>query len=295
MRSEEWVTRDFGSSRKPVKPFLKWAGGKSQLLEPLLRALPTLEEGKRYFEPFLGAGAVFFALRPKRAVISDINRPLVETYLTVRDRLQALLSQLSGLPSKPSRDDYYVLREDYNQLIPELGRLSSEELTRLSALFVWLNHTCYNGLYRVNRLGLFNVPFSSAKEPTIFDESTLKTASKALSSRKVEILASDYRQVLSRAGEGDVIYLDPPYDPLTDTSRFTSYTQEDFGSFDQEALATEIRALINRGCRVVMTNSVTPRTLRIFGTFQTQRIEARRAINCKGEGRGKVKELLVIA
>ncbi len=294
MIDEGWGSLRKTAPRSHAKPFLKWAGGKGQLLKPLLQHLPRLGEGGTYFEPFLGAGAVFFAVQPPRAVLSDINHPLIETYQVVKGDVQSLITVLSDLPPRPRPAAYYALREEFNSLLERAGKLSKEERVREAALFIWLNHTCFNGLYRVNQLGLFNVPLGSAHKPFIFDETSLRASSRALRLTSAKLEAVDYKEALKTARRGDVVYLDPPYDPLSATARFTNYTRLGFDNVDQRALAETVRDLKRRGCGVLLTNSATEVTRELYSDFEVHSVDARRAINCVGSGRGSVKELLVI-
>jgi len=294
MGSADWPDGSLRPSLPKAKPFLKWAGGKGQLLRQLLQVIPRPEEGQTYFEPFLGAGAVFFSLQPRKAAIGDVNKPLIETFKVVRDRHKDLIRVLAELASKPDSDEYYARRKEFNELVPGVSELGPQERVRLAGLFIWLNHTCYNGLFRVNRSGLFNVPFSSNVEPSIFNAANLRAASVTLKRANVDLLSADYRETLKTASRGDVVYLDPPYDPTNSTAHFTSYSSDGFDSIDQVELAQEVRSLVDLGCRVYLTNSSTPNIKELYSDFEVRELDARRAINCQGDRRGKVKEILVI-
>ena len=289
-----WKGGTLRSSYPPAKPFLKWAGGKGQLIDRLRKYIPLPAEGSTYFEPFLGAGAVFFALLPARAFLSDINRPLMETYEVVRTRPSELIRLLSELATRPDSDEYYARRKEFNELIPSISLLGPQERIRLAALFIWLNHTCYNGLFRVNRSGLFNVPFGSAAEPSIFEPTNIKSVSKALNRGSVKLRALDFKEALLKARSDDVVYLDPPYDPGGSAGGFTEYTASGFDRIDQTALADVVRDLVDRGCKVVLSNSSTPAVDGLYKGFERHTVTARRAISCIGDRRGKVKETLVI-
>ena len=294
MASADWRDSSLRPSLPRAKPFLKWAGGKGQLLSQLKEYIPRPEEGQGYFEPFLGAGAVFFSIQPRKATLGDVNKPLIETYKVVRTRHTDLIRVLTELATNPDSDEYYARRKEFNELVPAVSELGPQERVRLASLFIWLNHTCYNGLFRVNRSGLFNVPFSSNTEPSIFSATNLRAANMTLKRADVKLLSADYRETLKDASEGDVVYLNPPYDPTNNTASFTSYSAGGFDSVDQVELSREVRNLVDRGCRVYLTNSSTPAIKELYRDFEIRELDARRAINCQGDRRGKVKETLVI-
>jgi len=275
--------------RSPVRPFLKWAGGKTQLLGPIGEAFPERIEGT-YREPFLGSGAVFLHLWGTgrirgKAVLSDANGPLVETWLVVRDEVDALVEHLTrhrvAHARDPERHYYEVRAEEPTAPVARAARM------------LYLNRTCYNGLWRVNRAGRFNVPMGRYKDPPILDEGNLRAVSRAL--RDAEILHASFRVALRGAGRGSVAYLDPPYEPLSKTSNFTSYTAEKFGREDQEALAAECARLRTRGASFLLSNHDTPwlRELYKGHGFSVRSVPARRAINSDPGKRGAVRELLV--
>jgi DNA adenine methylase len=268
-------------SKRPV-PFLKWAGGKGQLLTQLDRYFP--KHFHTYFEPFLGGGAVFFHLRPKRAVISDSNPDLIGTFLAVRDKPRELMEALDRHRGGRLSEEYFYHVRD------ELDSSSLSPVER-AARTIFLNKTCFNGLYRVNAKGKFNVPWGDYKNPTLYDRNNLLKASRLLRGKR--ILLADYRRALSSANLGDFVYFDPPYHPLSETSRFTSYTKEDFGDKEQRALAETCRELNRKGVQFALSNSPTPLVLALYEGFQVQRLKAKRAINSKAAGRGPIDELLV--
>ena len=270
------------TDKRPT-PFLKWAGGKGQLLAQLDRFVPR--RFHEYFEPFLGGGAVFFHLGPKRAVLSDLNPELINSFLEVRDDLSALISALEELePHRLSESYYYRLRDDL-----DLDSLSRAER---AARTIFLNKTCFNGLYRVNARGRFNVPWGNYRNPKLYDRDNLVQASRAL--RGQRILLSDYRAALKSARFGDFVYLDPPYHPLSETSKFTSYTKEDFGNREQVALAETCRTLDKRGVLFAISNSSTPLVFSLYEGFRIEKLKAKRAINSKAAGRGPIEELLIL-
>jgi len=274
------------TTRPSVHPFLKWAGGKTQLLAPIGAALPDPVEGT-YHEPFLGSGAVFFHLRATgrlrgRAVLSDANEALVGTFLAVRDRVDEVVAALAVHRAAHSEEHYYGVRAATPRS-PAAG----------AARFIYLNKTCYNGLWRVNRSGAFNVPMGRYRNPPILDEPNLRAASAALAD--VDLHVETFPKALARVRRGGVVYLDPPYEPLTKTANFTSYTRERFGREDQEALADGCLGLRKRGAFFLLSNHDTPWLREVYRErgFAVKSIPARRVINSDPGARGAVRELLV--
>jgi len=226
------------------RPFLKWAGGKSQLLEELNSVKP--ENFNRYIEPFIGGAAFFFDLTPQSAVISDLNPELVNTYLAVRDDVEAVIATLSFF--KNTESDFYKIRE---------RRFEELDSTMAAARTIYLNRTCFNGLYRVNKSGHFNVPYGKNNKAKFIRSETLRAASQAL--QGTEILLGDYKKVLKEnARAGDFIFLDPPYLPASEYADFKRYTKEQFDEEDHAELAAEVKRLQKLGCHVVLTNSNHP-------------------------------------
>ncbi len=270
----------------PARPFLKWAGGKSRLLSQLEPLFPKTFSG--YHEPFVGSGAVYFrlrALRPglHRARLADSNAELINCYCMIRDRVDDVIVLLARHKKKHNTEHYYKIRAQ------SLERLDTVER---AARFIYLNKTCYNGLYRVNSKGQFNVPMGRYKNPRIFDPEELHNASDALT--EVDLAVSDFRDVVQRARRDDFVYLDPPYHPRTKTSNFTGYTQNAFGEKEQRDLAQLFRSLDNCGCQVMLSNSWTPLVLDLYDGFRLVEVKATRAINSNSEKRGKISELVVL-
>lgn len=262
-----------------AKPFLKWAGGKRKLLPVLSHYFP--EEYNAYFEPFLGGGAVFFFLQPKQAVLSDDNEDLIELYQVVKERVEDLIIALKA--HRNEKEYYYDVRAQDPASLTVVER---------AARLIYLNKTCYNGLYRVNRKGRFNVPFGKYKNPLICDEPGLRSASIAL--RHADILACDFQDAVSNAKAGDFIYFDPPYHPLSKTSSFTSYTAKKFDIAEQTRLAHVYQELDRRGCFLMLSNSNTPLIRELYAQYRIIEVQTHRAINSNGNGRGKITELLII-
>ncbi|MFA5211311.1 MAG: DNA adenine methylase [Patescibacteria group bacterium] len=271
------------------KPFVKWVGGKRQLLKQFkeLGLYPPDEFNPlkhTYFEPFVGGGAVFLDLLPKNAVISDLNSDLITTYKVVKNDVEKLIKLLKTY--KYSKDFFLKIRSQKSSSLSEI---------QIAARFIYLNRTCFNGLYRVNSKGEFNVPFGKYNNPLICDEDNLKKISKAL--KNVKIYNEDYKNVLKRSKKGDFIYFDPPYYPINKTSSFTSYTSKEFLEKEQLELRDTFLELHRRGCFVMLSNSNTPFINKIYSDFKgikINKIEANRNINSKASGRGKIKEVLII-
>jgi DNA adenine methylase len=264
-------------------PFLKWAGGKRQLLAHIEALLP--ERIDTYFEPFLGGAAVFFRLaagrRFRRAVLADANPELVNCYQAIRDDVDGVITELRRY--RNSRAMYYRVRGR------DPAKLSR---TARAARLIYLNRCGYNGLYRVNSSGQFNVPFGRYRRPLICDEPRLRAASAAL--RRVRIECADFSKTLASVGRRDFVYLDPPYVPLSATSSFTAYAARDFGTKDQQRLADVLRALARRKVPALLSNSDCGTTRELYRDFdRIDRVAARRAINSVGHGRGPVDEILV--
>ncbi|MBI4950680.1 MAG: DNA adenine methylase [Myxococcales bacterium] len=266
-----------------AKPFLKWAGGKRSLLPQILPHVP--ERFGTYHEPFLGGAALFFHLArtraPFRARLSDTNARLVRTYLAVRDRVEEVIARLASYPHDP--EFFAELRAR------DIDRGSDVEV---AAWFVYLNHTGYNGLYRVNSRNRFNVPFGAYARPRYCNPALLRAVARALADAHIEL--GGFERVAARARRGDFVYFDPPYVPLTATSSFTAYTRDGFGQDDQERLRDVARALKCRGVRVLLSNSSAPVVHDLYRDgFELVTVAARRAVSCRAGGRGPVAELLI--
>lgn len=270
-----------------AKPLVKWAGGKRQLLSQF-RELGLYPSGfddanSRYFEPFVGGGAVFFDLQPKNATISDLNSELITTYLVIRDNVEPLIESLKK----------HIYDKDYFLKIRAMNPTEMSEID-VASRFIYLNRTCFNGMYRVNSKGQFNVPFGRYKNPVICDEDNLRAVSRAL--KDVKILNVDYKSAVSEAKAGDFVYFDPPYYPISSTSSFTSYTKEGFAEKEQIELRDTFAELSNRGCYLMLSNSDAAFICNIYGELKNVTIttvSAGRAINSKATARGKITELVI--
>ncbi len=267
-------------------PVLKWAGGKRRLLAAYERRFP--KRFGAYFEPFVGGGAVYFwlynrgHLDPKRARLTDINPELVNFYRAVQGRVEALILATAEHQKRHSRDHYYEVRALEQETLAPVERASR---------LLYLNRTCFNGLYRENSSGRFNVPMGRYKNPRIVDPEGLRAASRAL--RGVTLEVAPYQQVEELAQPGDLVYFDPPYHPLNPTSNFTGYTRFGFTADDQRELAALFGRLAERGVQVRLSNSSAPLIRELYQPFKQHRIRAPRAINSKGDRRAEVLELLI--
>ena len=271
-----------------ARPVLKWAGGKTQLLPEILPRAPR--NFNAYHEPFLGSGAVFFALSPEQATISDTNQSLVNLYTHVRDNtselhgaLRSLEEEFNNLNPDDKSDFYYTKRTLFNSEI--------KESISHSSLMVFLNKTGFNGMYRENPKGEFNIPFAKKERVTLPTIDHLRACKVTLDN--AEIFHTGFESITDRAQTGDFVYLDPPYVPLTKTASFTSYQAKGFSFRDHESLAQTVSALHDSGVKVLLSNSDTPEVREIFEDFIIETVYARRSINSKGSGRGAVAELLV--
>jgi DNA adenine methylase len=289
-----------------AKPFLKWAGGKTQLINNIEKAMPNdISKDKfTYIEPFVGSGAVLFWMLNKfpnlqKAVINDINEDLINTYRTIASRPKELISILQVLQNEfhelegkdeQKKEYYYQKRELYNT--------RKEEQSGQAALFIFLNRTCFNGLYRVNRKNEYNVPMGSYKRPTICDNENILAVSHAL--QKVEILFGDYEKTLNEASKNSFFYFDPPYKPLSNTSSFNSYAKDEFNDEEQIRLRNFCSKLEKLGHKWMLSNSDVKGKDKndnffdeIYSEFSISRVKARRSINANPEKRGELNELLI--
>lgn len=266
------------TSVTPPRPFLKWAGGKGQLLPQYQPFFP--KTFGTYYEPFLGGGAVFFRLLPDRAVLTDINPELVNVYCCVRDQVEAMIEQLTQHQSLHSPDYYYKLRST-------VGKTDVEKAARL----VYLNKTCYNGLYRENSKGEFNVPIGRYKAPRICHPELLRSVSRTL--KNIRIGVNPFTAVSEAARSQDFVYFDPPYYPISLTSRFTEYNRYTFGEAEQIRLRDTFAQLAQRGVKVMLSNSDCPFIRDLYKDFQIHAIFASRSINSNAQKRGRITEVLV--
>jgi len=267
-----------------VNPILKWAGGKRQLLPQIISLFPNKYSELDYHEPFVGSGAVFFTIEPRSGSINDTNHHLVNFFQIVRDFPEELLEEASKY--KYEKETYYSLRDRFNE----------EELSDLerAALFLYFNKTGFNGLWRVNSRGKFNVPFGRYKNPTIVPADRIRDSSRIL--KNVEVFCTDFSYVVNYANEGDLCYFDPPYEPVSETAYFTSYTAEGFDMNEQERLSDTCYKLDDKGVYFVLSNSHVKQIVDLYEpnpNFRVQIVKARRSINSKADKRGAINEILV--
>lgn len=265
-------------------PIVKWVGGKTRLLPELLSRMPS--SFGRYYEPFAGGAALFFRVAPGRAVLGDDNKDLVNLYSTVGKKVDDVIRRLAVHRRLHNEEHYYSMRERWND-----ASVSWTAVDRAAA-FVYLNKTCFNGLWRVNRSGHFNVPMGRYQDPPICAIESLRAAGAVL--RRAELRNEHYRETVRDAKAGDFLYFDPPYDPVTTTANFTGYTAGSFGPDDQRELAELARKLWARGCKVMLSNSDTPFIRSLYKGFRVDKVRCGRAINSNAAKRGDVDEVIIV-
>lgn len=270
---------------KLVTPFLKWVGGKRQLMPTIVTHLPKNINELTYVEPFIGGGAVLFHLQPKNAIINDFNEELINVYEVIKNNLDELIEDLKK--HKNEHDYFYEIRSlDRNDNFKNLSKV--ERASRV----IYLNKTCYNGLYRVNNAGEFNSPFGRYKNPNIVNEPTLKAVSKYLNSNNIMIKNGDYNDVLKTLDKNSFVYLDPPYHPISESSNFTGYIQGGWDAFDQIRLREVCDELNAKGIKFLLSNSSAQLIKDQYTQYKIENVKANRAINSNGANRGEVDEVL---
>lgn len=270
---------------KLVRPFLKWAGGKRQLLPEILENhLP--KKYNVYYEPFLGGGAIFLSLQRKKAVINDSNSELINCYKVIQESLDELIELLQ---QHKNEESYYYSVRKWDRLSSYKKKTPVERASRI----IYLNKTCYNGLFRVNSQGQFNVPFGRYKNPDFLNTAVLKAVSQYLNNNQITMLNGDFEQACSKAKKGDFVYFDPPYDPVSDTASFTGYDINGFNKNEQIRLKETFDDLHRRGCYVLLSNSYTEFIRDLYKDYKQFKISAIRAINSNARKRGKIDEILV--
>lgn len=271
-----------------AQPFLKWAGGKRQLIPIIKEFLPV--KYTQYYEPFVGAGAVLFSIQPKKAVINDTNSELINCYQVIKHSPEELLLMCQKHKERNSKEHYYKLRaldrsDDFKNLSPQ----------ERAARIIYLNKTCFNGLFRVNSSGQFNVPYGNYSNPSIADPAVIRAVSSYLNQANVRILEGDFERAITTCRKGAFIYFDPPYHPISDTSSFTGYSMDGFGEEEQIRLRDTCNKLSDRGCQVLLSNSNADfiRSLYDDSRYEIVEVKANRAINAVGSKRGQISELLI--
>lgn len=271
---------------KLVAPFLKWVGGKRQLMPSIAELLPKNIKDLNYIEPFIGGGAVLFHLQPKNALVNDFNKELINVYEVIKNNLSELIADLKK--HNNNAEYFYQIRsldrtEKFKNLTP---------IQRASRI-IFLNKTCFNGLYRVNNAGEFNAPFGRYKNPNIVNEPTLKAVNKYLNSNNIVLRSGDYADILPEINENSFIYLDPPYHPISESSNFTGYVQGGWDMFDQIRLREFCDQLNERGIKFLLSNSSAPLIKDQYENYRITTVKANRAINSNGADRGEVDEVLI--
>ncbi|UGQ07725.1 DNA adenine methylase [Streptococcus anginosus] len=269
-----------------LQPFTKWTGGKRQLLGELRSYMP--ENYNRYFEPFVGGGALFFDLAPEQAVINDFNEELINAYRQIKDKPVDLIDLLLGHKENNSKDYYLELRAADRD-----GRLASMTDVERAARILYMLRVDFNGLYRVNSKNQFNVPYGRYKNPKIVDVDLIHQISGYLNENDIEILQTDFADAVAGAQTGDFVYFDPPYIPLNETSSFTSYTHEGFSYEEQVRLRDTFKELTDRGVYVMLSNSSSPLVEELYQDFNVHFVEAQRTNGAKSSSRGKISEIIV--
>lgn len=289
MKSSNTLVR--GKTNPLVRPFLKWAGGKRQLLPEIVKYLPQQINKHTYYEPFIGGGALLFELQPPKAIINDRNKELINCYEAIRDSLDELRQELSKDKYSNSETSYYVMRD-----LDRSEKYASLSAVEKAARIIYLNKTCYNGLFRVNSQGQFNVPFGKYKNPNFLDNAVLIAVNKYLNSNDVTLSNQDFQEAVKDAKKGDFVYLDPPYDPVSETASFTGYDMNGFNKDEQKRLKAVFDDLNNRGCKVMMSNSCTDFIMDLYKDYQEtiKKVRATRSINSNALKRGMVDEVLVL-
>jgi DNA adenine methylase len=274
-----------------LRPFLKWAGGKRQLLPILRTYIPKNFGSSTYFEPFVGAGAFLFDFQPRKAVINDANDELINCYRTIKENPDELLSLTKKYQQDISKERYLELRKlDRNSSFSKLSNVER------AARIIYLNKTCFNGLFRVNSQGQFNVPYGDNKNPILADEVIIRAIHRYLNENNIEIVNLDFEKSVVNSKKGDFIYFDPPYDPLSNSSSFTGYDLNGFGKDEQRRLKNVCDKLVKKGCKVLVSNSSTDFIKELYGeNYSILEVEASRHINSVGSGRGKINELLIFS
>lgn len=268
-----------------LRPFLKWAGGKRQLVPELLKYAPA--HYRQYYEPFIGGGALLLSLQPGQATISDSNEELINCYRVVKESVDELIALLQGHRNEKSY--FYEVRGWDRQT-----EFATKTDVQRAARIIFLNKTCYNGLFRVNSKGQFNAPFGKYKNPNIANEQVLRAVSRYLNEANVTIWREDFATTVANAASRDFVYFDPPYDPVSTTASFTAYDTNGFNRDEQCRLKHVVDDLTARGCKVMLSNASTEFIQELYGDYHQIRVQAKRAINSNAAKRGKVDELLVM-
>lgn len=273
------------AKNKLVAPVVKWVGGKRQLLDEITPLLP--KRVTNYCEPFLGGGAVLFSIQPSKAIVNDLNADLITVYEVIRDDVEALIESLKK--HENTSEYFYTLRDIDRDKASYQSLSKVEKASRL----IYLNKTCFNGLFRVNSSGEFNSPFGHYKNPNIVNEPVLRAVSKYFNTSNITFYSEDFAETLSRVHKGGFVYLDPPYDPVSDTARFTGYNKGGFDRSEQLRLKRCCDELTQRGVKFMLSNSATEFIKELYQEYDITIVKAKRAINADASKRGAIEEVLV--
>ena len=270
---------------KLVIPFVKWVGGKRQLLDEIIPLLP--KHFTTYCQPFLGGGAVLFSIQPSKAIVSDLNIDLITAYEVIRDDVEALIESLKK--HENTTEYFYAVRD------MDMDKTSYQALSRIekASRLIYLNKTCFNGLFRVNSSGEFNSPFGHYKNPNIVNEPVLRAVSKYFNASSITFYSEDFSETLSRIGKGGFVYLDPPYDPISDTASFTGYNKGGFNRDEQIRLKRCCDELTQRGIKFLLSNSATEFIKELYQEYEITIVKAKRAVNADASKRGAIEEVLI--
>jgi DNA adenine methylase len=274
------------AANKLIIPVLKWVGGKRQIMPSIIALLPKNIKNYTYVEPFLGGAAVLFQLQPETALVNDSNAELINVYHVIKNNLDELITELKQ--HKNEADYYYTIRGLDRRV--EFNKLTN---VQRASRIIFLNKTCFNGLYRVNNAGEFNVPFGRYRNPNIVNEPVLKAVSKFLNTNNIVFSCTDYEDILKTVDRNSFVYLDPPYHPVSESSNFTGYVQGGWNSLDQIRLREACDELTRKGIKFLLSNSSAPFIWEQYNKYKIQTVKASRAINSNGSERGEIDELLI--
>ena len=269
-----------------VAPVVKWVGGKRQIINEIMKYVP--ESYTTYYEPFLGGGALLFKLQPQKAVVNDINHELINLYEVIKDNVEELIKDLKT--HKNEKEYFYKIRE-LDRKKDEYSKLTS---VQRASRIIYLNKTCYNGLFRVNKAGEFNTPFGNYKKPNIVNETTLKAVSDYFNQAKIRFCSLDFTVVLKGVRKGAFVYFDPPYDPVSDTASFTGYDRSGFDRSEQIRLKETCDKLDQKGVEFLLSNSATDFIKDLYKEYRIEIVQAKRPINSNANKRGEIDEVLVM-
>lgn len=273
------------AKNKLVAPVVKWVGGKRQLIDTISPLLP--KRISSYCEPFLGGGALLFFVQPKKAIVNDLNQDLMTMYKVIRDDIDSLLESLK---KHENNSEYFYSLRDLDRNKDVYNSLSDVEI---ASRLIYLNKTCFNGLFRVNSMGEFNTPFGYYKNPNIVNEPVLRAVNKYFNTSNITFYSEDFSDTLSRVSRGDFVYLDPPYDPISDTANFTGYNKGGFGKEEQIRLKKCCDELSERGVKFMLSNSSTDFIKELYKDYDIINIQAKRSVNANANKRGAVEEVII--